>query len=84
MGPEVQDASAAWCSKHQEQQLLLQIGTCQALLRTLQEPSSSHNMGHMEQASAEAEAATLPSRLRHKQLSGNIHVDTTARNLPGS
>ena len=37
-------------------------------------PSSSHNLSNMEQASAGAEAASLPSRLRHVQLSGNVHT----------
>ena len=37
-------------------------------------PSSSHNTSNMEQASSEAEAASLPIRLRHVQLSGKIHI----------
>ena len=36
-------------------------------------PSSSHDMSNMEHASAGAEAASLPTRLRHVQLSGNVH-----------
>lgn len=42
-------------------------------------PSSSHDMSSMEQASAGAEAASLPTRLRDVQLSGNDH--TFVRNL---
>ena len=42
-------------------------------------PSSSHDMSSMEQASAGAKAASLPTRLRHVQLSGNGH--TFVRNL---
>ena len=42
-------------------------------------PSSSHDMSSMEQASAGAEAASLPTRLRHVQLSGDDY--TFVRNL---
>ena len=48
----------------------------------LAEPSSSHNLSHLEEASAGAEAASLPSRLRHVQLSGEIHKDDFPRNSP--